>query len=150
MKAKDLIQFLGKSVDDLSFLEFLETNNFDIKKLPRQDRKKRKSETSIFLLHGIQLCFAFTNNQLLLYRIEFFKPKSDGLQPAHEIKYPFGLHLNQKKSEYEAILGDFVGFDEPQSRNYDYKNYDFDIFFEFGDNDKKMKRIEITIKEVEN
>ena len=147
MKAKELLSFLGKSVNDLSFLEFLQENNFDIKRLPRQERKKQKAETSIFLLHGIQLCFSFENDQLLLYRIEFFKPKSDGLHPAYEIDYPFGLYLNQKKSEYEAILSGFVGFDEPQFRNYHYKTFDIDIFFAFDDDEKKIKRIEISIKE---
>ena len=147
MKAKELTSFFGKSVNDTLFLEFLETNNFDIKKLPNQDRKKQKAEISTFLLHGIQLCFAFKDSQLLLYRIEFFKPKSDWLQKAFEIEYPFGLHLNQKKSEYEAILGDFVGFDEPQSRDYLYKNYAITIIFEPSDLDKKIKNIEISINE---
>ncbi len=150
MKAKELISFLGKSVNDLSFLEFLEINNFDIKKLPKQERSKNQKAKVLcptFLLHGLELRFGFEKEQLNLQEIVFFKPQSNGLQEVHEIEYPFGLHLNQKKSEYEAILGDFVGYDEPQSRDYYYKNYNITILFEPSDLDKKIKSIEISIHE---
>ena len=146
MLAKELIQFIEKSVNDSTFLEFLEINNFDTKKLPNQERKKQKAEVATFLLQGIELCFTFENNQLQLYRIIFFKPKSDGLQNTPQIDYPFGLYLNQKKSDYETILGNFVGFDEPQSRDYHFKNYAVTINFEPSDEDKKIKIIEISMK----
>ena len=150
MKAKELISFLGKSVNDTLFLEFLETNNFDISKMPRSERNrspKSKHTTSISKLHGIELRFCFENSILELYEIIFSKPQSDGFLPIYEIEYPFGLHLNQKNRDYEAILGDFVGYDEPQLREYHYKIYQITIVFESSDLDRKIKNIEISIHE---
>ena len=153
MKAKELIQFLGKSVEDTLFLEFLESNNFDISKMPTNERgrnQKSKHTTSISGLHGIELRFCFENSVLKFYEIIFFKPKSDGLQKVHEIEYPYSLYLNQKVADYEAILGDFAGFDEPQLREYHYKKYRITIVFEPKDLDKKIKKIEISIIQNEN
>lgn len=153
MKAKELISFLGKSIDDTLFLEFLETNNFDISKMPRNERNrspKSKHTDSISKLHGIELCFCFENSVLELYEIIFFKPKSDGFQAIYEIEYPFGLHLHQKIADYEKIFDNSAGFIEPQSRNYYYKNYAITIFFESTDLDKKIISFEISIKQNEN
>ena len=153
MKAKELIQFLGKSVEDTLFLEFLESNNFDISKMPRNERgrnQKSKHTTSLSGLHGIEMRFCFENAILKFYEIIFFKPKSDGLQKVYEVEFPFGLHLHQKNIDYEAILGDFVGFNEPQLREYQYKKYKITIVFESSDLDKKIKSIEISIIQNEN
>lgn len=150
MKATELISFLGKSIDDKSFLEFLETNNFSTKKFPKQSRSKAQGAkllSPISKLHGIEMRFGFEKNELQLYEIVFSKPQSDGLQSVNEIEYPFGLHLNQKNADYETILGDFVGFDEPQLREYQYKNYAITIVFEPNDVDKKIKNIEISINQ---
>lgn len=150
MKAIQLIKFLGESINNPSFLEFLESNNFDMSKMPRNERsrnQKSKHTTSISKLHGIELRFCFENAVLELYEIIFFKPQSDGFEAIHEIEYPFGLHLNQKNVDYETILGDFVGFDEPQSRDYFYKNHAITIFFEPSDINKKIKSIEISFSQ---
>jgi hypothetical protein len=42
MKASELISFLGKSIDDKLFLEFLETNNFSTKKFPKTERGRNQ------------------------------------------------------------------------------------------------------------
>ena len=147
MKAIQLIKFLGESVNNPSFLEFLETNNLDTKKFPKSERGKNQRSKLMYpisKLHGIELRFGFEKEVLELYEIIFSKPQSDGLQPIFEIEYPFGLHLNQKNADYEIILGNFVGFDEPQSRDYFYKNYAITIFFEPSDVNKKIKSIEIS------
>ncbi len=153
MKIIELIFFLEKSVNDHDLIAFLETNHFDLKKLPRQERSKNQSSKvlcPIFLLHGIELRFGFEKEVLELYEIVLFQPKSDGLQKAHEIEYPFGLYPNQKVADYEAILGDFTGFDEPQLREYQCKKYKITIVFEPKDLDKKIKKIEISIIQNEN
>ena len=57
MKAKVLLSFLGKSVNDTLFLEFLETNNFDISKMPKNERNrspKSKHTTSIFYYENLK------------------------------------------------------------------------------------------------
>ncbi len=151
MKAIELIQFLGKNIHNESFLIFLETNHFNIKKLPKLERGISQSAKLLcptFKFHGIELCFGFENEQLNLQKIVLFKPQSDGLLPVFEIDYPFGLYLNQKRSEYEAILGNFAGFDEPQFREYHYKKYVITIVSDPSDIDKKSKRIEIKVKQI--
>ncbi len=149
MKAIDIISFLGQSVSETSFFTFLESHNFDTKKfskLGQRQNKKLKRIEAISKLHGIELRFTIENEILELNVIVFSKPQSDGLQAVYEIEYPFGLHLNQKKEDYEIILGDFVGFDEPQSREFHYKNYAITRFFEPKDTDKKIKSFGIFVK----
>ena len=94
-----------------------------------------------------RIAFGFEETELNLQEIIFSKPQSDGLLQVYEIEYPFGLHMNQKIADYEKILGNFVGFDEPQLREYQYKYYQITIIFEPKDIDKKIKSIEVSIKE---
>ncbi len=148
MKTIELIHFLGKSIDDALFLEFLQTNNFDISKMPKNERnrsQKSKHTISISKLHGIELRFCFENSVLKLYEIIFSKPQSDGFLPIYQIEYPFGLYLNQKLADYEKIVGNSVGFIEQQLHDYHYKNYAITVVFEPNDLDKKIKNIEISI-----
>ncbi len=149
MKATELIAFLGKSIEDKLFLEFLEINNFNTKKFP--NKKRGKGQGSKWLcpeskLHGIELRFGFEGSELNLQEIIFSKPQSNGLLPVCQIEYPFGLHLNQKIKDYSPILGVTIGFIEPQLQNYKYKNYEITLVFDPNDLDKKVKSIEIRIK----
>ena len=153
MKIIELISFLGKSVNNPDLIAFLEMNHFDLKKLPKQERSKNQSSKNlcpVFLLHGIELRFGFEQEALEIYEIVLFQPKSDGLQKVYDVEYPFGLYLNQKVADYEAILGNFIGFDEPQLREYHYKKYKITIVFDPSDLDKKIKSIEISILQNEN
>ena len=146
MKAIELISFLGKSVDDVMFREFLETHHFNTKKFPKPERVQKKSSNVISKLHGTELRFGFEKEVLELYEIIFSKPQSDGLQPVYKIDYPFGLFLNQKMADYEKILGKPVGYIEPQLQEYRYKNYAITIVFEPAEVDKKIMSIEIRLK----
>lgn len=80
MYAIELIKFLGKSIDDNLFLEFLKDNNFNTKNFPKSDRgrnQKSKSMCPISKLHGIELRFGFEETRLNLQEIIFSKPQSD-------------------------------------------------------------------------
>lgn len=149
MKAIELIQYLGHDIEDQAFLEFLAQHHFSTKKFPKKGRGPIQGAKWMFPnsnLHGVAFCFGFENAGLNLEGIAFYKPESNGIDSVYKIDYPFGLHLNQKIDSYERILGDPIGWIEPQFHDYYYKKYGVTIYFDPKDLDKKIKEIEISIK----
>ncbi|QNK63363.1 hypothetical protein H7F33_02265 [Pedobacter sp. PAMC26386] len=166
MKGKELIQFLGYTIDHPEFIAFLEAHEIDTKLLqaPNILQKKGSNFSTQVFKQGFTLNFekdklnkTAENGSIYLNNIAFFKPESANAIAFPPILLPFGLQFNDNSLTLIEKFGDKKvhgtinsPYYEADESDYVYdsylRSYHITVYFNRGDLQEKLQELLVTLK----
>ena len=171
IKGKELIQFLGYSVDHPEFVTFLQTHEADIHKLPSPQLPEKKGVKPLIVKfhQGFILNFdryypgsdnadslikrPIGNGPIYLAGVNFFKPDPADSSHPDPVQLPFGLHFLDNEQVLSAKFGhkNIAGttnspYYEADESDYYYKSYHLYAYYDRGDIQEKLQGLLVSLR----